>query len=146
MSFSKVGESQERESEYVGFNKNALSTNIGIGGLYFTATGYYERLLQQNKWQKNISSFVKFGYGAEAHWGGGGMYMLAQYGIFTGAKIHHLEISTGPNFFISGDLKGDFAPWSAALGWRVQKPGGNFIFRMGAAWPEAIYTGLGVSF
>jgi len=125
-------------------NKNAIYGNIGTWGLYFTATGYYERMLKQHMWNKNISSFVKIGYGAEAHWVGEGIYLLAQYGLLTGAKTHHLEIGLGPIFY-KGDLKG-IPPLSGNVGWRIQKPGGNFIFRMGVAWPEAFYLGLGFSF
>lgn len=97
-------------------------------------------------WNKNISSFVKVGFGGEAHWRVGGVFVLTQNGLLTGAKKHHLEANIGPNYFINGDLQGDFIPLSGALGWRIQEPGGNFIFRMGAAWPEAGYVGLGFSF
>ena len=92
-----------------------------------------------------ISSFVKIGTGGYALWGIGGQYILAQYGILIGAKKHHLELGAGPNYFISGDLVGEL-PFTTTLGWRIQKSGGNFIFRMGASLPEAVYIGLGVSF
>ena len=137
---------QESESQEAAFHKNAIYGNVGTGGLYFTTAGYYERIIKQKMWDKNISSFVKVGTGVEFHWGGSGMFILAQYGLLTGAKKHHLEISVGPNYFITGDYKGDVLPISGAIGWRVQKPEGKFIFRMGASWPEAIYIGLGVSF
>ena len=137
---------QEAKSQEVEFNNNAIYGNVGYGGLYVTATGYFERMIKQKMWNRNISSFVRVGFGAEAHWEGGGMYVLAQYGLLTGAKTHHLEIGLGPSYFISGDLKGDVPPISGTVGWRIQKPGRNFIFRMGASWPEAVYLGLGFSF
>jgi len=126
--------------------KNAIYGNVGVGGLYFTATAYYERILKQNLGNKNISSFVKGGFGAEAHWGVGGPYVLGQFGILTGAKKNHLEISAGPCFILSGDLQGDYPPISATLGWRFQNPNGNLLVRMGVAWPEAVYVGFGFSF
>jgi uncharacterized protein (UPF0264 family) len=64
----------------------------------------------------------------------------------TGVKKHHLEIGAGPAYFISGDLKKGEQPITATIGWRNQKPGDNFMFRMGASWPEALYISLGVSF
>ena len=133
---------QKENTQEVRFNKNAIYGNVGIGGLYFTATGYYERIITQ---KSKISTFVKVGAGGYEAWGVGGQYILAQYGILTGVKKHHLEIGAGPHYYLNGDLQGDF-PFSATIGWRVQKPGGKFIFRMGASWPEAIYVGLGVSF
>jgi hypothetical protein len=142
----KHGMAQGLMLQEIKFNNNAIYGNVGIGGLYFTATGYYERIITQNS---KISSFVKVGFGAEDHWPageGGGMYLLAQYGLLTGAKTHHLEIGLGPSYFISGDFKGASPPISGTVGWRIQKPRGNFIFRMGASWPEAVYLGLGFSF
>lgn len=125
-------------------NTNAIYGNVGSGGLYFTATGYYERLLKQNMWERHISSFVKIGFGGETHWLGKGTYFLAQYGLLLGGKTHHLEMGLGPSYFIPGYFEGIFP--SATVGWRIQKPGGSFIFRMGASVPEAIYLGVGVSF
>ena len=124
---------------------NAIYGNVGIGGLYFTATGYYERILKQNVWNTNISPFVKVGFGAEEHWGGNGQYILAQCGLITGAKKHHFEMGAGLNYVISGDYQGD-NPISGFVGWRFQKPGKSFLFRVGAGWPEAVYLGLGASF
>jgi len=123
-------------------NKNALYGNIGIGGFYLTATGYYERIVTQGV---KISTFIKAGVGGYSLWLESGQFILAQYGILTGKKKHHLEIGAGPNYVINGDLQRT-PPITATVGWRIQKPGGNFIFRMGASWPEAIYVGLGISF
>lgn len=136
----------QTKAQDMNLRSNAVYGNVGIGGFYFTATAYYERILKQNLGDKNLAAFVKGGYGAEAHWGVGGPYVLAQLGLITGAKTHHLEISAGPSFFLSGDLQGDYPPLSATLGWRVQKPNGIGMFRMGAAWPEAVYIGFGFSF
>lgn len=126
------------------FNKNAVYASVGSAGLYFSATVYYERMIKQKMWNKNISSFVKVGYGTEAHYGGESTYIFGQYGILTGIKKHHLEISAGPNFFMSGDDSD--IPVAATVGWRIQKPGGNFIFRMGVAIPEAAYISVGFTF
>lgn len=52
-------------------------------------------------WNRNISSFVKVGFGAVAHWGGDDIYVLTQYGLLTGAKTHHLEIGLGLNYKIT---------------------------------------------
>jgi hypothetical protein len=142
LSSSSIVYSQSENIKDIGLNKNAIYGNVGIGGLYLTATGYYERIITQNN---KISSFVKAGVGGYALWGIGGQYILAQYGILTGAKKHHLELGVGPNYFLNGDLQGEL-PFTATLGWRIQKPRGKFIFRMGGSWPEAVYIGIGASF
>ena len=63
----------------------------------------------------------------------------------SGANKHHLELGAGPRYVINGGLQG-YLPFAATIGWRIQEPGGNFIFRMGVSWPEAVYIGLGFSF
>jgi len=127
------------------FNKNLIHTSIGSGGLYFSATVYYDRIIKQKMWNRNITSFIRVGYGSAVYYGSESSYLLTQYGILTGVKKHHLEVSVGPAYFTNRNLLGDYSP-TAALGWRYQKPGGNFIFRLGIAVPEAIYLGLGIAF
>lgn len=124
-------------------NSNAIYVNIGNGLLYFTATAYYEKKVTQNTM---ASTFIKTGIGGYALWGEGGYYALAQYGILAGSKNNHLELAAGINYFINGDLKGQKYPFSGTLGYRFHKPDGNFIFRTGVSWPEAVYVGLGFSF
>jgi hypothetical protein len=52
---------QEANTQEGELNKNALYGNVGIGALYFTTTGYYERMITQHS---KISSFAKVGIGA----------------------------------------------------------------------------------
>ena len=124
---------------------NAIYGNIGIGGLWFTPTGYYERMLRRNAQPSKISTFIKAGFGAAGYWEGESQYILGHYGILTGTKKHHLEVSAG---FVKAIGEGfdDFFPLSGLVGYRLQKPEGHFVFRTGVGWPEAFYLGLGVSF
>ena len=142
LSSTKFGYSQNESIKDVGFYKNAIHGNVGIGGLYLTANGYYERMITQSS---KILSFVKVGIGGYSTWGDEGNYILGQFGILSGANKHHLELGAGPRYVINGNIQG-YGPFTATIGWRIQKPGGNFIFRLGASWPEAIYVGLGFSF
>lgn len=134
---------QQLTAQDTQFKKNTIYGSIGFAGLYGSATGYYERIIKQNMWSKNISSFVKVGYGGVAYWGGESTYLLAHYGVLTGIKTHHLEVSLGPIHYINNDLG---IPVSANLAWRIQKPRKNFIFRIGLGLPESIYTGVGIAF
>jgi hypothetical protein len=123
---------------------NAIYGNVGNGGLYFTATGYYERMFRNNPQNSPIATFVKVGYGGAAFWYASSSYILGQFGILTGVKKHHFEASAGLVKGIGNDL--NFFPLSGSIGYRIQKPDGHFIFRTGVGWPEAVYIGLGVSF
>lgn len=134
---------QEVNALNEGLNKNAIYGSVGFVA-FGTATVYYERRFNSNG---RLSSFIKIGAGAYAlpGSGSGGQYILAQYGLLTGSKKHHLEMGIGPNLFLNGEWR-DNAPFTATIGWRIQRPFDNYIFRIGASWPEGIYIGIGFSF
>lgn len=137
---------------------NAVYGHVGawIGEIWFTATGYYERRFQiktvkkgeenlENTQNAKVSTFVRAGYGAVGYWEGGSQYILGHFGILTGAQKHHFEASAG---FVKSISNAEFPlyPLSGSLAYRIQKPGGHFIFRTGLGWPEAIFAGIGASF
>lgn len=130
------------QKKQVDFHKNAVYGSVGTTVFYASATGYYERMVSQ---RGKISSLVKVGAGTYETLGGSGIYILGQYGILTGVKKHHLELGAGPAYFIKEDLREGLF-YTATIGWRIQKPGGKFIFRMGVSVPESIYIGIGISF
>jgi hypothetical protein len=132
-------------------NNNAIYGNLGaasIVGVWASATIYYERILNHDR---VIKPFLKGGVGGYALWGEGGFFLLTSYGILTGRKSSHFEISAGVNWFLNGDLQGDYkynalTLLSATIGYRYQKPGKRFIFRTGVSTPEGVYFGVGRSF
>jgi hypothetical protein len=128
---------------------NAIYGSVGIsmeliGESWFTGTTYYERMLPRNALKSNISSFVKVGFGGMAGWEFTSPFVLGQFGLLTGVKKHHFEVSAG--MVKSLDKNYDFFSPSGSIGYRIQKPNGHFIFRTGLGWPEALYLGLGASF
>jgi len=129
-------------------SKNAIYGSVGTAGVYFSATGYYERMfLGKNEKAKN-AFFARAGYGGVASWGGNGSYLLVQGGILTNAKgKSHFEGALGLVFF-SEEVYTDSSNTkpSVSAGYRNQKPGKSFIFRAGAGYPEALYVGVGFSF
>ena len=151
---------------------NAIYGSVGIGGLYFPATIYYERMLKQNMWNRGISSFAKVGIGTAAHWEGHSEYFLGQYGMLTGREKNHFEASIGFVYFYRGDMYSGsrttsttininedgtyniieektsvsaLSLLSGSIGYRYQKPKGHLVFRTGIGWPEAVYVSLGFS-
>lgn len=129
-------------------NKNIIYADISMGGdhdLFSNMAVYYERALKQNMWNKNISSFINLGVGRRYAYEELSQYIIAQYGLLTGAKSHHLEIATGVKYYYKGDEQGKL-PLSSMVGWRFQKPDGLLVLRAGLGYPEIIYFGLGLSF
>lgn len=133
---------QKRNNQKLRFYKNLIYANVGSVGLSGSLTGYYERMLGQ---RRKFASFIKVGAGVHAYWGGESRYILAQCGILTGLKKHHLELGAGPGYLINLD-KDETLSITATVGWRYQKPGKKFMFRMGFSFPEGIHMGVGFSF
>ena len=126
---------------------NAIYGSVGTLITYYNNVNiYYERMFQRNSHKSKIASLVKAGYGGwSSPMGTKGSYFLGQYGILTGVKKHHFEVSAGLTKFF-GDSEGIETLLSGSMGYRTQKPDGKFIFRTGVSWPEALYLGFGVSF
>jgi hypothetical protein len=136
--------SQENtESDPVLFKPNMFHGGLGFGGVIFTATTNYERILTQHLDKVVTATFAKIGIGAYLSWGGDGQYIFAQYGFMTGKKANHFEASAGPNFILGDD---DLLPVAFNFGYRHQKPGKSFMYRTGIGFPEIIYFGMGLSF
>jgi len=115
--------------------KNAIHLIPGTGLFWFTGTLAYERRISKR-------SFARAGAGILAGHDSG-EHLFVQYGILLGGKNHHFELSAGPAL-IRTQLNS--IPFSAAGGYRFQKPQGWFIFRAGAAYPELYYLSFGVAF
>ncbi len=123
--------------------EKAFYGNFGIGGIYFTATGYYEKLYLRKDPNAKITPFIKFGLGGATYWENSNLYVLGELGILTGTNKHHFEASAGLAKHFGGELE---IPICVLIGYRKQKPGSRLMFRTGLAFPEALYFGWGVSF
>lgn len=132
------------ESTPIPFRSNIVHGGLGFAGLIATATINYERIVTQHFDKFITATYAKVGYGAYASWGDDGQYLFLQYGILTGKKASHFEVSAGPNFTIRGDDLN--LPVAFGLGYRLQKPGKPFMLRTGIAFPETLYFGMGLSF
>jgi hypothetical protein len=107
-------------------------------------------MFRRKSHESKVASFVKAGFGAWSAPNSGndpgfmGSYFLSQYGILTGVKKHHFEVSAGfTKFFGAKNVE---TLLSGSIGYRRQKPDSQFIFRTGVGWPETLYLGIGVSF
>ncbi len=152
--------------EVTPLNKNSIYTNVSPLLLYVGTNINYERILKQGLWNSSVSVVSKIGVGTFSSWVTSGIYSLAQVGLLTGKRKHHLELSAGINVFhpgiesyggkiyFSDDRVGDPAPghpFSGNIGWRFQPPKTsnrkfNFLFRAGIGLPDLAYIGIGFAF
>jgi hypothetical protein len=127
-------------------NKNTLFVNASPLLLNNTINVNYERILIGND---NVSAFAKVGIGGFINIYGSGGYTMAKLGLLTGKNKHHFELSAGGLLDIPKIGWGDrplYYPYAVNIGWRVQDPNKNFIFKLGIGLPEFLYFGLGFSF
>lgn len=144
LSNSTIAQTLKKENPTPALYKNAIYGSMGCAGWYFSASGFYERLLKSDFNEDYISTFFKVGYGGCEFWEGSSEYYIAQYGMLTGTGKRHLELSGGVVVF--NDFSSQLILPSATIGYRRQKPNSHYIFRTGVSWPEAIYVGWGFSF
>lgn len=138
------GQEHVAENREITFNKNAVHGIAGIGLYVGVTAGYYERIVwQRNRW----AVYARGGYGAyTGGWGGGSTenYALVQMGTLIGGKSSHLEMAMG--FMIGSSVDGEEFPLTGNLNYRLQKPNGRFLFRIGVGWPELLFVGTGITF
>lgn len=145
--------------------KNAIYVGVGSFGLWFTASGSYERQVFFTNKKVNATYYVRASGGAYSTWGSDGPYgSLSLQGVY-GAKKSHLELGLGwtglydksgyrigvsnANFFNEPTpSKFKYTDWypTANVGYRFQKPKGGFVFRTGVGFPEGVYLSFGWAF
>lgn len=164
-SYAQVG---IRDSIQVELKKNIIYGTVGIAGFYAVANANYERVISQKKPGFFKYYLVRAGWGVWGSWGGEGSHGVAGISGLTGSKKSHLEIHLGvtaiydktgyqsdvSNYYYNGQFYSSeptrldntrFLP-AGAVGYRFQKPGGHFVFRVGAGFPESFYLSLGFCF
>lgn len=124
--------------------KNIIYGTLGYAGLYGVANANYERVLSQRKAGFFNYYLMRFGFGHWVAWGGGGNHGVAGITGLTGIGKSHLEIHLGLAT-IYDETSSRLLP-AGSVGYRFQKPGGHFIFRTGAAFPESFYLSFGFCF
>ncbi|MFK7934681.1 MAG: hypothetical protein AB8G22_14310, partial [Saprospiraceae bacterium] len=145
-----------------------LKPNVVYGTLGLAAkNGNYERMIGAAKGEQLFTSYwAKVGYGTWVEpFGGEGRNFLFALTALTGARKGHLELSFGltslfdklgydigvRNFMSQNPraelqiFKSDYRSVkpAGALGFRFQKPAGDFLFRAGVGFPEYIYVSAG---
>lgn len=133
--------------------------SIYVEGCYavFLGSGSlnYDYTFKQNMWNKGINMYAGIGGGYLFHFDLEVPFFRAKYGLYIGRGKHHFDVAVGISLIFDPDKKGEIIfepallygnPFYAGLFYRYQKPGGNFMFKAGASFPEGITLGIGCSF
>lgn len=140
--------SYAQEADFVPMNKNDLylSAGFGLSDLYLPLILSYERLISETEFEntRRQEFWFKNSIGHYAAWDYGGYLSAHAINYTFGKKASHIEAGLGFSLFYSGDFSGIYH--YAAMGYRYQKPGKPFLFRLGWGWPEGLNISLGASF
>ena len=115
----------------------------------------YERQLFRNQ-LNSMSIWIRIGYGFYYQYSYGAIENhLIGITMLKGTNSKHFELNLSyanfqisPDFLKSDGVLGIYSNHSIAgsIGYRYQKPNGNFIFRTGAGYPETLYISFGFCF
>jgi hypothetical protein len=149
-----------------GLYKNAIYVTGGVAMGTFIA-GNYERMLWGNRHPVVQSVYLRGGVGKVNLEAFGFFYTdklkattyMAAGGLLVGGRSSFFDLSMGAvylngtetweSIFSSTTVRTETIQqitFAISTGYRYQKPGGNFVFRVGAGWPELLYISLGISF
>jgi hypothetical protein len=134
---------QERVDSILDIKRNYVIGNISFEGI----TLNYERNIIQ--WSKSYTN-MRIGIGLFNDLQGGGKQGLATLVHLFGKKKSHLELNLGIRYFVNS--KNNLWPKSKYfyrdifVGYRYEKPDGNFVFRIGYINPHAAAIAIGLGF
>lgn len=164
MVLNSYSQSSINDSNHIGLKKNSVYGSVGLSALYRLASINYERIIIQ----RNTGLFKNYLVRGSVGYWTAGPFAVVGVGTLTGLRNNHLETNVGFAYIFdkqgydigignSGWYDGIYYPepdkseytdykLSGAIGYRYQKPDGNFIFRTGIAYPERVYLSCGLSF
>lgn len=144
--------------------RNVVQLSAGFGGYFGAYNVNYERLLIQFEDNSLVGLWGKVGLGEYAViYDLGGPYQHVSLGLLGGRKKSHFELNFGGarmydkrgfegywkiQYPSTAPKKANYVQWNpvGSMGYRYQKPDGNFVFRTGLGYPEGVFIGLGVAF
>lgn len=134
--------------------KNAIYGTLGVFPSLSPLYASYSINAERELW--NFGGFVK---SIRARLGGGewvsdsiggepkeGIHFTGTINVLTGARTFHMEVNFG-TIYLNDKLEQENHLLPAfRFGFRLQKPEGNFLFRLGAGFPEGMYLSFGAAF
>ncbi len=123
--------------------KNTIHGSVGTALLGYTANIFYDRMLSESQ-DRRFSTFARVGYQSNLIiFTPAGRAFILEGGMLTGSNFGHFEGALGVTYIQVGN---DVLRPAFSVGYRGQKPTGNFMFRTGLGFPELLYFGIGLAF
>ena len=140
--------------------KNNIYPGISLGLMWGSLNVNYERKIFGFGTEHWTPVWMRLTYGKWGVWGASGIGGQATINLIPSEKPFHPEAGLGVTvLYIQESENHDRDPneppadynhfWARPavnLGFRYQHPAKHFLFRMGAAFPEGAYLGMGVHF
>jgi len=126
------------------FLPNALHGQIGSAFFFGNASIYYERLILRETNSGVPGPYFRCGYQHMMVLGYTGPTLAVEAGHILGRWNSHFEMNLGIHLDITGTT--ELFPVGSSIAYRYQKPSGNFIFRTGLGFPNAVFFSLGLCF
>ena len=138
--------------------KNAIYITAAFNPLILMSLNInYERIVKQKQYAFFNVIAIKSGIGKWTALEGGGANFHSGLTTLSGIKSNHFETNIGGSlFYYKGQRYTSITEYTEFhefivfpminLGYRYQKPKGDFIFRTGAGFPEGFYISLGICF
>lgn len=134
----------EKYSGVLNLKRNAIYGSIGMGIMNVSASMYYERIIGVGIDVLRAETFIRAGKIGVAGFDNGECLSLDAGLLIGEGRYSMAELTVGwhPNL---GEVS-DLIPIGGSVAVRYQKPQGNFIFRFGVGYPEALFASLGFCF
>ena len=152
--FSIDAYNQNNESSHDILKKNSLFGTLSFGLLkseikYYHTSLQYERIISQKISSKNVPTFLRMKLGRMYNSLNGKTRLISeiQYGLLLGANRNKIDVASGLLYIpgLGGREEADLHI-SLSVGWRNQKPGKSFFYRIGTGLPNYLNFGIGWSF
>lgn len=154
------------DADLVDLHKNVFYGTVGFLPVSWGVLNTnYERLVKLKKESLLKYYYLRLAIGNFSSWGAEGSHYVIGATALSGKSKHHFEVFGGLTILYdqvgyeigvsNAKYFSDPVPsrWefilpvpAAAIGYRLQEPGGRFVFRSGFGFPETIYISLGFSF
>ena len=139
---------QENQNYAVKFriNSSTLYGGIGVTPLYGNITANYEIMFNEQTDKTFRKRGLRTGGGIYQYYSDNSLNLIVCYSSVTGKTNNHFELGVGATYmhFLTRPLR--YVVPAANIGYRYQKPSGNFMFRTGVGFPDLLYVGFGYSF
>lgn len=137
---------QSDDKEKFKIKTSTIYGSLGITPLYGHVSTNFELMFVERPDKVFIKRGVRVGTGIYQYFDDASLNSIISYTCLTGAEKNHFELGVGVAYMHFLTRSANYLLPAPNIGYRYQKPEGNFIFRSGLGFPELLYVGLGYLF